>query len=320
MTTASVLIATFNRAALLDECLQHLARQSFASGDEVLIADNGSTDRTADVVARHAATFPVPLIRLSVPTPGKSHAVAAALRAASAEIVAFTDDDVEVGPEWLPALKQAFAEPTIGLAGGPVAPRWERPAPSWLQLTQRSRLGAPLGLLDYGDVDAPLGSRTLLGANMAVRRSVLDQVGGYAVHLGKLRGTLLSGEDHELCQRIQAAGFGARFVAAARVRHWVPADRMRIGYFLDWFYWSGITHAAMDADPGGDSPVLSMPYLVRQFAAGVVGAAAYAATGRLPAAIDRLLDSAFAVGYAVRRAGLAQVGAAPAAPSVARGV
>ena len=79
MTTASVIIATFNRADLLDECLWHLGRQAFATGDEVIVADNGSTDHTATVVAAHARTFPVRLTRIVVETPGKSHAVEAAL-------------------------------------------------------------------------------------------------------------------------------------------------------------------------------------------------------------------------------------------------
>src|SRR5207249_1880300 len=42
--TVSIVIATFNRAALLTECLEHLARQPFAAGDEVIVVDNASTD------------------------------------------------------------------------------------------------------------------------------------------------------------------------------------------------------------------------------------------------------------------------------------
>ena len=72
MTTASIIIATYNRADLLDECLAHLARQQFAPGDQVLIADNGSTDHTARVVAQRVPGFPVPLVRVYEPTPGKS--------------------------------------------------------------------------------------------------------------------------------------------------------------------------------------------------------------------------------------------------------
>jgi GT2 family glycosyltransferase len=320
MTTVSVIIATYNRADLLDECLRQLSKQPFSRGDEVLIADNGSTDHTAAVVARHAPRFPAALSRLVVPTPGKSHAVAAALRNACGDVIAFTDDDVTVGEDWLPRLKEALDDPHVGVAGGPVEPRWEREAPGWLQIAQHGRLGAPLGLLDYGPEPAPLGERTLLGANMAVRRSVLQQLGGYATHLGKLRGTLLSGEDHELCQRIQAAGYGAVYTPAARVRHWVPADRMRLPYFLHWFYWSGITRAAMDLPLRHTRTLLGVPAtLVRQFASGLTGAFASALLGRTPTAIDRALDSAFAAGYAAGRLGLVRV-STPSSTPLARTV
>lgn len=319
-TTVSVIVATYNRADLLDDCLRHLAQQQFSRGDEVLIADNGSTDHTAAVIATHGRSFPAAITRIPVPTPGKSHAVGAALRVACGDIVAFTDDDVNVSPEWLTHLKAGLTDPRIGLVGGPVEPRWERQSPGWLEPASHRRLGAPLGLLDYGTEAAALGPRTLLGANMAVRRSVLQQVGGYATHLGKLRGTLLSGEDHELCQRIQAAGYGARYLPDARVSHWIPCERMRVAYFLKWFYWSGITHAAMEGNTPPAHAVLGLPrYLIRQFASGVTGALSSAARGRLPAAVDRALDSAFAAGYAAGRWGLVHL-AAPAAPPLARSV
>jgi GT2 family glycosyltransferase len=320
MTTASVIIATYNRAELLDDCLRHLALQDFAPGDEVLIADNGSTDHTADVVARHAARFPASLSRLMVTIPGKSHAVAGALRVASGDIVALTDDDVNVGSGWLTTLKQVLADPATGLAGGPVAPRWQQQAPKWLQIAGQQRLGAPLGLLDYGDNAAPLGSRTLLGANMAVRRQVLEEVGGYATHLGKLRGTLLSGEDQDLCVRVQSAGYGARYVPSARVTHWVPAERMRLSYFLRWFYWSGITNATMQSGQTVAGGFKRVPgWLIRQFAGGIAAAVGCALIGRPAAAVDGALDSAFAVGYAASRFGLVHV-SAQATPSIARSV
>jgi GT2 family glycosyltransferase len=319
-TTASIIVATYNRADLLDECLRHLAQQQFSPGDEVLIADNGSTDHTAAVVAQHARRFPAALTRIPVPTPGKSHAVTAALRVASGDIVAFTDDDVNVSKDWLTVLKERLSDPRIGVAGGPVDPRWSRRSPAWLQLAGHQRLGAPLGLLDYGNDDSPLGNRTLLGANMAVRRAVVQQVGGYATHLGKLRGTLLSGEDHELCLRIQAAGYAARYVPGARVSHWIPSERMRIGYFVRWFFWSGITNATIDADGRPARTVLGVPaYLVRQFAAGLTDALASAVRGRLAAAVDCALDSAYAAGYAARCWGLVHV-VTPAAPPLARSV
>src|SRR6185437_5977924 len=49
--TISVVIATYNRATLLAECLQYLSRQRFCPGDEVIVVDNGSTDDTPRVIA-----------------------------------------------------------------------------------------------------------------------------------------------------------------------------------------------------------------------------------------------------------------------------
>jgi GT2 family glycosyltransferase len=304
--TISVIIATHNRADLLDDCLTHLARQRFEPGDEVLVVDNGSTDRTAEVLTRQRADFPVPLHALHEPQPGKSRAVARAVALACGDVLAFTDDDVSAAPEWLDAIRSAMADPATALIGGPVTPRWERDAPWWLRpkADGYGRLGAPLGLLDYGSNAAPLGERTALGANLAVRRDVVATVGGFALHLGKLRGTLLSGEDHDLCRRVQSAGFATAYCPAATVAHWVPSSRMRVRYFLAWFYWSGITHAALDrgVPTGAARTVCGIPlYLIRRFAVGTAGAFAAAATLRPRAAIDRAIDAAFSAGYAAAR-------------------
>jgi GT2 family glycosyltransferase len=302
--TISVIIATFDRADLLAECLAYLARQPFAPGDEVIVVDNGSTDRTQAVLSAAAATMPVPLRCLIETTPGKSHALARALEMASGDVLAFTDDDVDVGDAWLRAIRRAMSDPSVALMGGPVVARWERQPPVWLRAAAdgSGRLAAPIALLNYGQTVSELGERTVLGANMAVRRSAFTRVGGFATHLGKLRGTLLSGEDHDLCQRIQAAGLRAIYDPEGLVHHWVPASRMRISYYLSWFYWSGITHATLDGDATPARNPSRVPlYLIRRAAEASVRAAASAATGDVTNAVDRLTDIAFAAGYAKRR-------------------
>jgi GT2 family glycosyltransferase len=230
---------------------------------------------------------------------------------ANGEVLAFTDDDVNVADGWLDTVRSAMEDTRVALVGGPVLPRWQKRAPRWLRLTGNGygRLGAPLALLDYGPHATDLGARTLLGANIAVRHAVIRRIGGFATHLGKLRGTLLSGEDHELCRRIQAAGFDARYCPDARVRHWVPADRMRVRYFLDWFFWSGITHAALDHTAARPRRALwGVPfYLVKRFATGTVGALVATATFRPSAAVEHAIDAAFAGGYAASRWGFVAV-------------
>jgi glucosyl-dolichyl phosphate glucuronosyltransferase len=300
----SVLIATYNREARLDECLEALARQPFAPGDEVIVVDNGSTDGTPSLIDRWSRGFPALLRRVTEPRPGKSHALATGAAEATGAILAFTDDDVLVEPDWLDTIRAAMADPAIALAGGPVAARWERPAPRWLREAADAygRLAAPLALLNYGPATTDLGPRTLLGANLAVRRDVFVRLGGFASHLGKLRGTLLSGEDHDLCRRVQAAGHRAVYSPAIRVRHWVPAGRMTLRYQLQWFYWSGITNAALDDEhPRAGRRVAGVPlYLARRAARGAWGALANAALLRPRAAVEQAIDVAYAAGYAAR--------------------
>src|SRR5712691_5720662 len=188
--TLSVIIATRDRHQLLDECLAHLTRQPFAPGDEVIVVDNGSSDETPSVIARYARQYRVPLRHLDERRPGKSYALAAALAVAQGDVLAFTDDDVNVEPSWLGAIRAAMTDPAIALIGGPVAPRWERRAPAWLRTAADNygRLTAPLALLNYGADAIALGPRTVLGANLAVRHAVVARVGGFASYLGKLQG------------------------------------------------------------------------------------------------------------------------------------
>jgi glucosyl-dolichyl phosphate glucuronosyltransferase len=308
--SVSVIIATYTRATLLDECLQHLSQQQFAPGDEVIVVDNGSKDHTADVVRGYEARFAVPVRLLFEPTPGKSHALARALDVAAGDVLAFLDDDVNVDANWLSVVRETMRDPELALIGGRVVPRWDANVPAWMRVApaHHARLGAPLGLLDYPQDVVQLGARTVLGANMAVRREVFEKVGGFAPHLGKLRGTLLSGEDHELCLRVQRAGFRAVYVPAAVVHHWVPAERARVSYFVHWFYWSGITNAILDEDSGASGTgraLAGLPlYLAKRAVTAALASGGAMLTGRRDTALHHATDVAYAAGYAARRWGL----------------
>jgi hypothetical protein len=134
-------------------------------------------------------------------------------------------------------------------------------------------------------------------------------IGGFAPHLGKLRGTLLSGEDYDFCRRVQAAGFRAVYCPEMRVHHFVPANRVRASYVLDWFFWSGITNAELDETSGAPRrpgrSIAGLPlYLVRRFVAALASAPWAMLTGHLDAALDRAADAAFAAGYASKSWGL----------------
>jgi glucosyl-dolichyl phosphate glucuronosyltransferase len=301
--TVSVVIATYNRAALLADCLDSLREQPFETGDEVIIVDNGSSDDTAAIVERFARTVSTPVMALVEKRPGKTPALAAGISRASGAILALTDDDVCVGSGWISTIRKRFGtDPELALLAGRIDPRWARPSPSWLVLgrEQYGRLSAPLGLLHYGEAQ-PLGRRSAVGGNVAIRRDVLSALGGLAAHLGRMRGTLMCGEDHELSQRVVMAGYRAVYDPTLCVRHWVPAERGRLSYFLRWSFWSGVTHSLMDADDSGrglTAVKAGVPkYLWRRAVMAPLRAAIELVRGRAPAIVERLMEGAFAIGY-----------------------
>jgi glucosyl-dolichyl phosphate glucuronosyltransferase len=253
----SILVCTYNRAESLDETLSAVAHLSVPSGwrAELVLVDNNSTDCTQEVIGRHRAEFPFPLIAAFERRQGKGFALNRGLRVASGDIVALTDDDVVPAADWLERIVEAFDGRDVSFVCGKVLPHWEQQPPADLLTAEAQEIWGPLALVDYGDapVDyAPdtFGKRRLpVGANLAFKRQALVRIGGWRNDLGKVDDSLISGEDHEIFHRMLRAGlFSGRYDPAIVVRHHVPASRLSPGYFRRWFFWSGRTIARMLPD------------------------------------------------------------------------
>ena len=236
----SIVIATRNRSALLGRTLEALAGQGWPRERmDVIVADNGSTDETRAVVdAARAGGLPVQY--LFVAQPGKSHAVNAALRLTRGDLIAFTDDDVQPDQEWLDALARAVAETGADFVAGRILPIWEIEPPAWMSPSLYGVLAVP----DNGVTRLPITkdgpSHVMpIGANMAVRASVIARLGGLRTDLGKLEGSLRTGEDHEFFLRLLHAGCRGTYEPSAVVRHLVPASRLYPGYFRRWLFQNG---------------------------------------------------------------------------------
>ena len=300
--TISVVITTFNRAALLEQTLRTMRDQAFEASDEVIVVDNASTDRTSEVIETAARDFPVPLRHLREREPGKTPALNTGIVAARGDVLALTDDDVLVAEDWLTTIRGLFSDPSLDLAGGRVDPLWESPPARWLQVEhsgQYTEMASPLALQHYGAAQ-PLGARTAVGANLIVRRRSYDALGGFAAHLGRRRGTLLCGEDHDFCERAVAAGMRCEYRPEIRVRHWVPASRGTLRYHARWFFWSGVTNAILEGPPRGstNNPLRRVPrYMWRRVVASPVMALQQALLGRSAAAARELMQGIFALGY-----------------------
>ena len=244
----SVVIATRNRQALLARTLDALEAQSYPHDRfEVIVADNGSTDGTAATVRAAGARPSAASIRyLHVAQPGKSHAVNAALALVRGDLIALTDDDVLADRNWLDRMAHSFGDTGADFIAGRILPLWEIAPPAWMSASLYGVLAVPDNGADRLDVIAA-GDVVPIGANMAVRRQVTDRIGGLRVDLGKLDGTLRTGEDHEFFLRMLDAGFRGVYEPAAVVHHHVPADRLERSYFRRWLFQNGRDVALLDA-------------------------------------------------------------------------
>jgi GT2 family glycosyltransferase len=176
------------------------------------------------------------------PRPGAGIARNRGLLAASCDIVAFTDDDAEVDPDWLDALLPNFDDPTVALVTGLTLPReLETKAQIWFERINGFHRAFERREFDLTNVD-PLAAGVLgASANMALRKAVLAETGMLDEALGPGTGCR-SGEDHEFFYRVLSRGHRAVYDPAAVVRHryrreWKALRSALYGYGVGVFAW-----------------------------------------------------------------------------------
>jgi GT2 family glycosyltransferase len=210
---ATVAICTRERPEDLTRALHAVAALG-PSPAEVLVIDNApTTPRTREVVASFPSCRYVREDRR-----GLDAARNRALAEAASPVVAFTDDDAAPEPEWLGALLQPFADPRVMCAAGLTLPlELETEAQEWFERLSPFGRGFERRLFDGTHDDPVAVARAGAGANMALRRSVLEQVGPFDEALDAGTETR-SGGDHEMFGRILASGY--RIVYEPRAVSW----------------------------------------------------------------------------------------------------
>jgi glycosyltransferase involved in cell wall biosynthesis len=178
----TVIVPVRNGARFLPTCLGSIASDPYPDGRrELVVADNGSTDGTAELAASLGARVM------------SKHGVSVSVlrnegvRQSSSDLLAFIDVDHEIAPGWLAAAVRILNDPRVVAAGAPCHP----PAtPTWVQVMYDA-------MRDHAD--KPIETRWLGAGNMVVRRSAFEGVGGFD-------GTLEACEDVDLSRRLRKAG------------------------------------------------------------------------------------------------------------------
>jgi len=196
----TVVVPVRNRPRELADCLVSLTRVYYRGLLDVIVVDDAS-DPPAAVPGG------VRLIRLHRPV-GSAAARNAGAAECRTDLVAFLDSDCVAEPDWLESLVPELADPAVAAAGGRVLPASEG---SWLE-----RYEAVRSPLDLGPTPAAARPQApvpyLVTANLVVRRSIFETLGGFDP-------ALRCGEDVDLCWRLHSAGHRLAYQPASRVHH-----------------------------------------------------------------------------------------------------
>jgi glycosyltransferase involved in cell wall biosynthesis len=163
----SVVVPFHNSECYLADCIESLlAQRDAGAAFEVILVDNGSTDGSASVAAQFDD-----IIVLEEPVPGAYAARNTGIRQAQAPLIAFTDSDCVVAPDWLQSIQNGLQDPAAAILLG----RCSYPSnASWgLRL-----LGAyENAKADYVINRCPAAHHFAYTNNMAVRACVFEEIG-----------------------------------------------------------------------------------------------------------------------------------------------
>ncbi len=195
----SVVICAYNAERTMLPCLESLRKLDYPNF-EVIIVDDGSRDRTAEI----SMDFPeFRLIRQ--PNKGLSVARNVGLHAARGELIAYTDSDCVVDPHWLTLMIRMLTEKNFDGCGGPnYAPHED----GWVEACCAASPGAPCHVLTADDV-----AEHLAGCNMVFTKAALLKVGGFDPQFTS------AGDDVDVCWRILDSGMRLGFCPSAFVWH-----------------------------------------------------------------------------------------------------
>lgn len=204
----SAIVPTYNRCALLRQTIESFTRQTLDPARfELIIVDDGSVDHTDEMVRDMAPRCPFPLLYHRMPrNGGPVLARNAGARMARAPLLAFTDSDCQVTPQWLAVAIAAFAaEPDLAFISGPAI---SNPA-------QRIRF------FSIGGADFEGEHLTYPLANMVYRASILWEAGGFdpTAWRNNVGATAFDFSDTDFAWKLKERGYKNRFVPDLIIHH-----------------------------------------------------------------------------------------------------
>lgn len=216
-----------------------LEQQTHTIGQIVLVVDHNDV-----LLARAQSAFGD---RITIVTnserQGLSGARNSGIAASTAPILAFIDDDAVADRAWAEHLLAAYRDEHVIGVGGTITPMWLDGRPHWWP----EEFDWVVGCTYRGHTKTESEIRNAIGANMSIRRTAYERVGGFHEGLGRVGTHPVGAEETELYIRARKAMPNGRVMFAPKscVDHKVPASRGTLHYFLRRCYAEGLSKAVV---------------------------------------------------------------------------
>jgi succinoglycan biosynthesis protein ExoM len=295
ISAVDVCICTFHRPAVV-EALQSLSRQDGCDGVKVrvIVADNAADMAARERIEAAARALNLDCVYVHAPARNISIARNACLDTATAEWVAFLDDDEIASPIWLSALVREAASGHWDAVLGPVEAVYSDTAPAWMRA---GNFHSTRPVFVRGRIE------TGYTGNVVIRRAAIArETLRFRIELGRT-----GGEDEDFFNRLRDAGGRIGFANGALAYETIPVERTTLHWLIRRNFRAGQSHGAR-LHTQSRSGIARTRALT--LAAAKMGACAFAAAVHLPLAMRRnryLTRAALHCGVVARLAGVKEL-------------
>lgn len=223
----SIIVCTYNRAAILDECLKALTKQSISSDQfEVIIVNNNSSDHTAEVAQKYIAENSNFRLVTELKQ-GLSNARNLGFAVANAEWVGYIDDDAKARPNYIERIFEVIEKWDFDCFGGIDVPWYKNEKPFWYK---DSYFGSRL---NYDNISLVKDDEYITGFSMNFKKDLLEKAKGFSPELGMTGDKIAYSEEIDIQLRMRDMGpLKVGYDPALVVDHLVQDYKLD----LDWFF------------------------------------------------------------------------------------
>ncbi|MEA5463861.1 hormogonium polysaccharide biosynthesis glycosyltransferase HpsE [Leptothoe sp. PORK10 BA2] len=237
MVDFTVVVPTYNGAQRLPQLLGALRSQVNTESIhwEILVVDNNSSDSTKQLIESYQAIWSGwPMLRYTFESQqGAAYARQRGMQDAVSEWVSFVDDDVIPSSDWVStAYSFRDSQPQLGAYGGQIHPQFESDPPEDFK-----RIQSFLAIRERGDQPHLYDPENLVlppsAAWVVCRQAWLDSVPTKPNLSGRVKGSMVQGDDYEPLIYMHLAGWKIWYNPDMHVSHQIPKGRLEPSYLVN---------------------------------------------------------------------------------------